>query len=79
MRVTTARCCSAASGASSEALRDWDAAARVPYYATPEQSWRNAAACLVAAGRSEEARAWLERIAPGADLTAAGRAATVAE
>jgi type IV pilus assembly protein PilF len=45
-----------------EALRDWEAAARTPYYATPEQSSRNAAACL-AAHRS--------------DLTASGRAANV--
>lgn len=67
------------------AVRDWDAAARIPYYATPAQSWRNAAACLAAVGRSREAQQWRERAeraesaGPGADLTAAGRPATVAQ
>ena len=60
-----------------EALRDWEAAARTPYYATPEQSSRNAAACLIAAGRRDEAQSLLERAARQPDLTAAGRAANV--
>lgn len=59
------------------AVREWDAAARIPYYATPAQSWRNAAACLAAAGRHGEAQTWSARAARHADLTAAGRAATV--
>jgi len=59
------------------AVREWDAAARIPYYATPAQSWRNAAACLAAAGRHEDARSWLERAERHADLTGAGRTATV--
>ncbi len=62
-----------------EALRDWEAAARTPYYATPEQSSRNAAACLIAAGRRDEAQSLLERAARQPDLTAAGRAANVAK
>ena len=68
-----------------EAVRDWDIAARVPYYATPAQSWQNAAACLTAAGRSREAQQWrdrasaIERLSRQPDLTGKGAAATVAE
>ncbi len=59
------------------AVREWDAATRIPYYATPAQSWRNAAACLAAAGRHDDAQAWLARAARHADLTADGGIATV--
>jgi len=61
------------------AVREWDAAARIPYYATPSQSWHNAAACLAAAGRHDDAQAWLARAARHADLTAASGTATVTE
>ena len=60
-----------------DAVREWDTAARIPYYATPAQSWRNAAACLSAAGRRDDAQLWLDRAVRHADLTAAGAAATV--
>ena len=59
------------------AVREWDIAAHIPYYATPAQSWRNAAACLATAGRLEEARSWLARASRHTDLTAASAAANV--
>jgi type IV pilus assembly protein PilF len=77
------------SGRIDDAVREWDTAARTPYYATPAQSWRNAAACLAGAGRTSESQTWRDRAASAApaagfstarpsDLTAGGVGPNVA-